>query len=169
VLLDAARTPSQRREIEPRWQLAVFLAALCHDAGKPVTDLIGIYAYFLDWREGRSRQHTALANLSADRIVGADGLEWIEEGGHGTHRLAAGVAQWQSWPTNLVYELVVKADQSSVERDLRTLGVAMAEYDLGVPVERHLTDVMRRLVKEGTWLVNQPGARGSHGVLVLKP
>lgn len=25
--------------MEPRWQLAVFLAALCHDAGKPVTDL----------------------------------------------------------------------------------------------------------------------------------
>ncbi|MFA7098079.1 MAG: TraI domain-containing protein, partial [Gammaproteobacteria bacterium] len=39
VLLDAAKTPSRRREMEPRWQLAVFLAALCHDAGKPVTDL----------------------------------------------------------------------------------------------------------------------------------
>lgn len=105
VLLDAAKTPYQRREMEPRWQLAVFLAALCHDAGKPVTDLVvtnmdrttlwkpikedlydwarknGIEAYFLDWREGRARQHTALSNLIADRIIGAEALEWIEEGG----------------------------------------------------------------------------------------
>ena len=40
VLLDAAKTPSQRREMEPRWQFAVFAAALCHDAGKPVTDIV---------------------------------------------------------------------------------------------------------------------------------
>lgn len=183
VLLDAAKTPSQRREMEPRWQLAVFLAALCHDAGKPVTDLIvtdrdrtaiwkpikedlyawatrsGIDAYFLDWREGRSRQHTALANLIADRIIGTDALEWIEEGGTELIVWLLESLNGNPGPTNLVYDLVVKADQSSVERDLKTLGVAMAGYDLGVPVERHLTDVMRRFVKEGTWLVNQPGAR----------
>ena len=183
VLLDAARTPLQRREMEPRWQLAVFLAALCHDAGKPVTDLIvtnrdrtaiwkpikedlypwatrsGIDAYFLDWREGRSRQHTALANLIADRIIGSEALEWIEEGGTELIVWLLESLNGNPGPTNLVYDLVVKADQSSVERDLKTLGVAMAGYDLGVPVERHLTDVMRRFVKEGTWLVNQPGAR----------
>ena len=183
VLLDAAKTPSQRREMEPRWQLAVFLAALCHDAGKPVTDLIvtdrdrtaiwkpikedlyawatrsGIDAYFLDWREGRSRQHTALANLIADRIIGTDALEWIEEGGTELIVWLLESLNGNPGPTNLVYDLVVKADQSSVERDLKTLGVAMAGYDLGVPVERHLTDVMRRFVKEGIWLVNQPGAR----------
>ena len=183
VLLDAVKTPSQRREMEPRWQLAVFLAALCHDAGKPVTDLIvtnrdrtaiwkpikedlyawatrsGIDAYYLDWREGRSRQHTALANLIADRIIGTDALEWIEEGGTELIVWLLESLNGNPGPTNLVYDLVVKADQSSVERDLRTLGVAMAGYDLGVPIERHLTDVMRRFVKEGTWLVNQPGAR----------
>lgn len=183
VLLDAARTPAQRREMEPRWQLAVFLAALCHDAGKPVTDLIvtnrdrtsiwkpikedlypwasrsSIDAYFLDWREGRSRQHTALANLIADRIIGAEALEWIEEGGTELIVWLLESLNGNPGPTNPVYELVVKADQSSVERDLKTLGVAMAGYELGVPVERHLTDVMRRFVKEGTWLVNQPGAR----------
>jgi conjugal transfer pilus assembly protein TraI len=62
-------------------------------------------------------------------------------------------------PTNLIYDLVIKADQTSVERDLKTLGVAMAGYDLGVPVERHLIDIMRRLVREGVWLINLPGAR----------
>ncbi len=183
VLLDAAKTPSQRREMEPRWQLAVFLAALCHDAGKPVTDLIvtnkdrtaiwkpikedlyawamknGIEAYFLDWREGRARQHTALSNLIADRIIGAETLEWIEEGGTELIVWLMESLTCNPSPTNLIHDLVIKADQTSVERDLKTLGVAMAGYDLGVPVERHLTDIMRRFVKEGVWLVNEPGAR----------
>lgn len=183
VLLDAARTPSQRREMEPRWQLAVFLAALCHDAGKPVTDLTvtdrdrtaiwkpikedlytwasrcGIDAYFLDWREGRSRQHTALANLIADRMIGTEALEWIGEGDTELIVWLMESLNCNPGPTNPIYDLVLKADQTSVERDLKTLGVAMAGYDLGVPVERHLTDVMRRFIKEGAWLVNQPGAR----------
>lgn len=183
VLLDAAKTPSQRREMEPRWQFAVFAAALCHDAGKPVTDLTvtnkdrtavwkpikedlydwatrnRIDAYFLDWREGRSRQHTVLSNLIADRIIGTEALEWIEEGGTELIVWLLESLNCNPGPTNMIHDLVVKADQTSVERDLKTLGVAMAGYDLGVPVERHLTDIMRRYVKEGVWLVNEPGAR----------
>lgn len=194
VLLDAAKTPSQRREMEPRWQFAVFAAALCHDAGKPVTDLVvsnrdrtavwkpikedlsgwaarhGIEAYFLDWREGRSRQHTALANLIADRIIGTEALEWIEEGGTELIVWLLESLNCNPCPANQIHDLVVKADQTSVERDLKSLGVAMAGYDLGVPVERHLTDVMRRLIREGAWLVNEPGARlwniGGHLYLI---
>lgn len=194
VLLDAAKTPSQRRKMEPRWQFAVFAAALCHDAGKPVTDLVvtnrdrtavwkaikedlydwarknKVDAYFLDWREGRLRQHTALSNLIADRIIGTEALEWIEEGGTELIVWLLESLNCNPGPANLIHDLVIKADQTSVERDLKSLGVAMAGYDLGVPVERHLTDIMRRLVKEGAWLVNEPGARlwniGGHLYLI---
>jgi conjugal transfer pilus assembly protein TraI len=183
VLLDAAKTPSQRREMEPRWHFAVFVAALCHDAGKPVTDLVvanrdrtavwkpikedlydwakknKIDAYFLDWRDGRSRQHTALSNLIADRIIGTEALEWIEEGGTELIVWLLESLNCNPGPANLIHDLVIKADQTSVERDLKSLGVAMAGYDLGVPVERHLTDIMRRFVREGVWLINEPGAR----------
>ena len=183
VLLKSAVSPMHRREMEPRWQLAVFLAAMCHDAGKPVTDLTvtnkdrtatwhpisenlydwairhGVNAYFLEWREGRGKQHTALSSLIAERIIGARSLAWIAE-------VDTDLVVWlmeslagNPGPTNLIYDLVSKADQSSVERDLKTLGVAMAGYELGVPVERHLIDIMRRYVREGMWLINIPGAR----------
>lgn len=183
VLLKSAVSPLHRREMEPRWQLAVFLAAMCHDAGKPVTDLTvtnkdrtttwhpisedlydwaishGVNAYFLEWREGRGKQHTALSSLIAERIIGARSLAWIAE-------VDTDLVVWlmeslagNPGPTNLIYDLVSKADQSSVERDLKTLGVAMAGYELGVPVERHLIDIMRRFVREGVWLINLPGAR----------
>jgi conjugal transfer pilus assembly protein TraI len=183
VLLKSAISPKHRREMEPRWQLAVFLAALCHDAGKPVTDLTvtdkdrtstwhpitddlhvwatrhGINAYFLEWREGRGRQHTALSSLIAERIIGVESLAWIAEGETELVVWLMESLACNPGPTNLIYDLVIKADQTSVERDLKTLGVAMAGYDLGVPVERHLIDIMRRFVREGVWLVNQPGAR----------
>ncbi|MFH1869286.1 MAG: MobH family relaxase [Pseudomonadota bacterium] len=183
VLLKSAISPKHRREMEPRWQLAVFLAALCHDAGKPVTDLTvtnkdrtstwhpitddlhvwatrnGINAYFLEWREGRGRQHTALSSLIAERIIGVESLAWIAEGETELVVWLMESLACNPGPTNLIYDLVIKADQTSVERDLKTLGVAMAGYDLGVPVERHLIDIMRRFVREGMWLVNQPGAR----------
>lgn len=183
VLLKSAVSPLHRREMEPRWQLAVFLAAMCHDAGKPVTDLTvtnkdrtstwhpitedlydwavknSVNAYFLEWREGRGKQHTALSSLIAERIIGAESMAWIAE-------VDTDLVVWlmeslagNPGPTNLIYDLVIKADQTSVERDLKTLGVAMAGYDLGVPVERHLIDIMRRFVREGVWLVNLPGAR----------
>jgi len=194
VLLDAAKTPAQRREMEHRWQLAVFLAGMCHDAGKPVTDLTvtdkdrtttwspitedlitwatrgRINAYFLAWREGRARQHTALSSLIGERIIGAETLAWIAKGETElVVWLLESLASNPS-PTNLIHDLVIMADQTSVERDLKTLGVAMAGYDLGVPVERHLTDIMRRLVREGMWLINEAGARlwniGGHLYLV---
>lgn len=183
VLLQGAQSPQHRREMEPRWQLAVFLAALCHDAGKPVTDLTitnkdrsstwspitedlyawakrnKVDAYFLDWREGRARQHTALSSLIAERIIGSESLAWIAESETELVVWLMESLACNPSPSNLIHDLVVKADQSSVERDLKTLGVAMAGYDIGVPVERHLTDIMRRFVREGVWLVNEPGAR----------
>lgn len=183
VLLDIAKSPARRREMEPRWQLAVFLAALCHDAGKPATDMTianrdrssiwkpikeslftwanrcGVDAYFLDWREGRARQHTAMANLVADRIIGTDALVWIEEGGIELIVWLMESLNANPSPVNPLHGLIILADQTSVERDLKTIGATMAGYDLGVPVERLLIDIMRRLVREGIWLVNEPGAR----------
>lgn len=180
---DLGKTPAERREMEPRWQLAIFLAALCHDAGKPVTDLTitssdrtvvwkpivenlhawadrcGVDAYFLDWREGRGRQHTSMANLIAERIIGTESFVWLEEGGLELVLWLMESLNSNPSPVNPIHKIVVQADQASVERDLKTIGATMAGYDIGVPVERLLIDVMHRLVKEGIWQINEPGAR----------
>jgi len=183
LLLDLGSTPAQRRQIEPRWQLTAFVAGLCHDVGKPATDLVvtshdrtkvwkpltenlsdwatanDISAYFLDWRPGRAKQHVALSNLLADRIIGAETLGWIEEGGTELVVWLMEALNANPGARNPLFDLVATSDQASVERDMKTLGVAMAGYELGVPVERHLTDIMRRLIREGVWQVNEPGAR----------
>ena len=104
VLLPGDQTPRRRREMEPRWHSAVFLAALCHDVGKPITDLTAtsqdgetvwdpfcedLYAwairnqidrYFLRWRKNRGTSHTSVSLLLVERIIGRNGLGWIAQG-----------------------------------------------------------------------------------------
>ncbi len=183
TLVHADASPKQRREIEPRWQLAVFLAGLCHDAGKPMTDLTvsndardkvwhpvreglydwasrhGVDAYFIDWRPGRARRHVNMSVLAAERIIGTDALDLI---GDGSMELVEWMMESLSGAPcagNMLHDLVIKADQMSVERDLASMGAVMAGYDIGVPVERLLVDLMRRFVREGVWSINVPGAR----------
>lgn len=186
VLLPGDQTPRRRRELEPRWQLAVFLAALCHDVGKPVTDLVvtsrdgekvwnpfieDLYSwavrnevdrYFLHWRENRGKNHTAISSLLVERIVSPKGLAWIAEGETDLVLWMMEAINGQPSQENMIHDLVIRSDQVSVEKDLRSLGEAFAGYELGVPVERFLIDIMRRLVREGNWCINEPGARLWH-------
>lgn len=183
VLLPGGQTPLRRREIEPRWQLALFLAGLCHDAGKPISDLVvtsrdgastwnpfvddlhawamhnQVDRYFLHWRANRGKNHTVMSILVARRIIGEEGLAWIAEGDRDLVLWMFEVINGQKTPENILYDLVVRSDQISVTRDHGSVHKDLAGYDLGIPVERILVDIMRRLLREGRWTVNAPGSR----------
>lgn len=183
VLLPGGQTPLRRREIEPRWQLALFLAGLCHDAGKPISDLVvtsrdgvstwnpfvddlhawaihnQVDRYFLHWRANRGKNHTVMSILVARRIIGEDGLAWIAEGDRDLVLWMFEVINGQKTSENMLYDLVIRSDQISVTRDHSSVHKDLAGYDLGIPVERILVDVMRRLLREGRWTVNAPGSR----------
>ena len=183
VLLPGDQTPRRRREIEPRWHVAVFLSALCHDIGKPITDLKvtsqdgekswnpfaedlyswasanAVNHYFLHWRPNRGRDHTSVSILLAERIIGRNTMGWIYGGDPELVLWMTESIACQPSQTNMIHNLVVRSDQVSVARDMETLGSVFAGYDIGVPVERMLLDIMRRLVRESTWTVNVPGSR----------
>ncbi len=186
VLLPGEQAPRRRRELEPRWHLAVYLAALCHDLGKPVTDLVvtsrdsakiwnpyaedlyawanrhGVDRYFLHWRENRGKKHTVVSPLIVERIIGQQGLTWISDGDGELVLWMLETINGHPSAENPIHDLVVRSDQASVERDLRSLGVAFADYEIGLPVERFLVDIMRRLVRDGNWRINDPGSRLWH-------
>jgi len=182
-LIRGVVTPQQRHLIEPRWKLAIFLAGICHDLGKVVTDFtvtdrsnevkwhpykMGVYEwatennlenYFIHWREGRGKAHSSIASTLLNEVVDKETLNWISDG-------SIDVMQWlteslNNAPSakNQIYDNVIKSDQFSVERDLKSMGVAMAGYEIGVPIERYLNDIMKNLVREGIWRINEPGAR----------
>lgn len=182
-LIRGVVTPQQRRVIEPRWRLTVFLAGLCHDLGKVVTDLTvtdrensqkwrpynqslydwaishGIENYFLHWQEGRGKKHTHVSSTLIDAVISKETLDWISDGS--TDALIWLTESLNNNPgsSNQIHNFIVRADQLSVERDLKSMGAAMAGYEIGVPIERYLTDIMRRLVQEGIWRINEPSAR----------
>ena len=182
-LIRGVTTPQQRRVIEPRWRLAVFLAGICHDLGKVVTDLTvtdranaqrwrpyhqGVYDwalshdienYFLHWQEGRGRRHTNVSSTLIDAVIVKESFDWISDGSTDVVIWLTESLNSNPGQTNQIHDYVVRADQLSVERDLKTMGVTMAGYEIGVPVERYLTDIMRRLVREGVWRINEPSAR----------
>jgi conjugal transfer pilus assembly protein TraI len=58
-----------------------------------------------------------------------------------------------------VGRLVARADQASVESDLRESRIDPDAVSLGVPLDRYLLDAMRRMVRGGRWQINVAGAR----------
>ena len=182
-LIRGVITPQQRRLIEPRWRLAAFLAGICHDLGKVVTDLTvtdrageekwrpykyGIYRwaesnrienYFLHWTEGRGKNHTNVSSTLIDAVITKESFDWIGAGSTDAVIWLTESLNNNPGSSNQIHNFVVKADQLSVERDLKSMGAAMAGYEIGVPIERYLTDIMRRLVQESIWRINEPGAR----------
>jgi conjugal transfer pilus assembly protein TraI len=182
-LIRGVVTPQQRRVIESRWKLSVFLAGICHDLGKVVTDISvtnrdneliwdpyseGLHEwansnkidnYFLHWQEGRGKKHVTISITLIFSIVSRESMGWINKGSNDAWVWLNESLSNNPGSTNQIHNFVVKADQLSVERDLKSMGVAMAGYEIGVPVERYLTDIMRRLVQEGIWRINEPSAR----------
>lgn len=182
-LIRGVITPQQRRVIEPRWKLTVFLAGICHDLGKVVTDISvtdranglkwrpykhGLYDwaiehkidnYFLHWNEGRGKKHVSVSSTIMPLVVDRGTMDWISDGSTDAWVWLNESLNNNPGATNQIHNFVVKADQLSVERDLKSMGVVMAGYEIGVPVERYLTDIMRRLVQEGIWRINEPSAR----------
>jgi conjugal transfer pilus assembly protein TraI len=176
------RGPAERRELEPRWRLAAGLAGLCHDVGKPVSDLSvsdregrttwrpllgsladwaaesGVNRYFLRWRECRHARHETFGLLVLERILTPEVTSWLVDADpevmQGLISAVAGIDDGA-----VLGSLVTEADRASVERDLRENRIDPAATSLGVPVDRYLLDAMRRLVRGGRWQINVPGAR----------
>ena len=176
------RSPAERRELEPRWRLAAGLAGLCHDVGKPVSDLSvserdgrttwrpllesladwaaanGVEHYFLRWRERRHTRHETFGLLVLERVLTPQVTAWLVDADPEIMQaLLAAVAGIDDGA--VLGSLVTEADQASVERDLRENHIDPAATALGVPVDRYLLDAMRRLARGGRWQINVPGAR----------
>lgn len=182
IIFIASGTPVEKKELEPRWRVAAALGGLFHDIGKPVSDLSitdedgryqwnpfletlshwtttnRIERYFIRWRDGRCKRHEQFSILVLNRVMTPELLAWLTQ--PGPEILQAMLeAIGNTDPEHVLSKLVIEADQTSVQRDLKAQRISVDDNALGVPVERYLLDAMRRLLASSQWLVNQRDAR----------
>jgi len=181
VLFGIGSTPLERKGQEPRWRLAVCLAGLLHDIGKPVSDLSildrdgstqwnpylenltdwaaknGVDRYFLRWRDKRHQRHEQFSVLVTERVLTPECLSYLTQ--HGPEIMQAMLEAIAGVDRGAMFHtLVIEADRKSVERDLKANHIPV-DTSLGVPVEKYLLDAMRRLIGSGRWTANTRGAR----------
>lgn len=178
--------PKDARETEPRWRLGVLLAGLIHDAGKAVSDIrissdtqkenrswqphresladwceeYQVQRYFPSWTENRHAKHEQYSPMLMGKLIPVQTLDWLHEVSDGPYIVeamldAAGVAK----SSHVVSKLVKQADKTSVERDLRKHHTGINREGISVPVDKHLLDAIRSLLRSKTWTFNQKDAR----------
>jgi len=173
---DHELTPGEASKRLRRWYVAGIVAALFHDAGKPLTDVIvmsfdgtkkwvmgtetihewavanNLTRYFINWERGRQNKHITHTNT----LIGIYTSVELLEGGADIWQALLDAVAGQPGPLT---EAVRVADSRSVKADRERGAVAGANTNTGVPVQRLCVDAMRQLVEEGSWTLNEPGSR----------
>lgn len=187
IMFARGEPPEVRREIEPVWQCAVFVAGLAHDIGKPLSDLKvtdasgeNIWAgqgetlmawlrrtktqrYFLHWRQRRHMRHESLTPLVLPQVIPPATMAYLNRAGPELYEqllfsISARDFQVQDQEHNPIFTLVRDADKHSTAKDISDPVTAGLPGALGVPLERYIMDAIRRLV-QNQWTCNKPGSR----------
>ncbi|WP_081630733.1 MobH family relaxase [Thioalkalivibrio sp. ALE16] len=170
----------RRKELNLRFRYAVMVAALCHDIGKPVTDINvmdssgeirwnpfgmtiprwasknGVDRYFVYWNRGRHRRHEPASLTMLDAIMGSRGKEFLTDVPSDILNETLEAITGDASPLNVIAKIVKQADSSSTSADKQQ---TVAVYGgTGIPVERYYLSAIRRLLKDHKWKPNKPGS-----------
>lgn len=176
---DSRRPPSERSRRAIRWNVAGLLCGLLHDTGKAVTDMHVVFPpeglrwihsentieewaqehnlskYYIEWQKGRHNRHIQKSYALVMKLCPPTTLTWLIEGGEDI--LDALMDAIVGNEDSALYRPLMTADGRSTQLDMAS-GEA-PQFMTGVPVMKLVTSAMTRLVQDGTWLCNQPGAR----------
>lgn len=174
----------KRRELEPRWRYATFLAALCCELHRLLSQMIvvsqdggewpvhqggladwlranGGKRYYVRWiKEGESFTGGS-ATLVASKIIPESAMQYLQEGHHNiiAAMLEAIAGDGKRSKGNQISEIVEKIRKKVAERDEALAPSNYGKLTVGAQLEPYLLDAMRRLVSDGSWAVNKKKAR----------
>lgn len=195
---DYSLFPAQRLVRENRWYVAAVIAALMHDLGKVLSDVIvadergerrwdpmgppipawaqanGIDRYYLTWNPDRHDVHRDLSATLIARFLPQELLVWLRESGPDIYSEMVNAMSGRDDSKRLA-TIVAGADSKSVELDMQKHGGdASRQFGMGtgVPIPAFVLDTMIHFLGQKDWLVNEPGHRvwvlGGH-VFVVWP
>lgn len=177
---DMTNYPSQNRLLEQRWSYACFIAGLCHDLGKAVSDMtvtdksgshqwspysetllewatrLKIDRYYIHYRPNRHKRHSAFSVKVFSHIARTDGEVFLSDvSDQLMHDVIDAVMGSSSSLANLV-AYVSKADALSCEEDRKRNPVADTGtgHTAAAPAHKFIFDSIRRCIEEKVWVPN---------------
>lgn len=190
-------TITERRNLEPRWRRATFIAGLCCEVHRPLSHLIvtdeagnewspylgpltdwlkvrHVARYFLKWRPN-ALESRSLGLFALPHVVAAEVLQDLASGNTQIvpHLLAtiAGLPIYRDH--NVLETLVRRALALVIDRFLLASAERYGKPQLGSHLERYLVDALRRLVAaNANWTPNTDKSRvwyGADGMFLVWP
>ena len=190
-------TISTRRQVEPRWRHATFLAGLCSEIHRTLSTVVVINdrgdewpcylgpltswlhqtrskRFFVRWL-ANAQESRALGLFALPQVVPAETMQHLAQGN--TVAIPQMMACLSGLPIfreqNILVDLVKRAAALVIDRDLVASANRYGRPILGAHIERYLIDAMRRLVVSlNAWAPNQERSRvwyGSDGLFIVWP
>ena len=185
----------RRFYIQPKWSLAVFLAGLCSQNYRTMNSMVVISRdnkqwaplldHLYDWATSSQidRYHVrwledspvsgakATSSYSINHIVPPDVLQFLaSDNNQIVQAMTADIAGVDTNASeNPITRIVAPIITRVIEEDLNRSATNYGHLVIGAHLEPHLVDAMRRLVRGGKWVPNQPGGRvwvGREGVFI---
>ena len=195
VMIGSMDLPVRRKQKETAWRYAAFLAGLCHDIGKPVTDLTahvdgggqwnpmadslvewgqrcGADHYYLNWQPNRHKMHEQFYAMLVSKIAGPEGIEYLGSIGFEAVGWVLSLNQAATMDQKKMSELVTKGDMLSVENDLRTHAGGASVAVAGINLEKVVQDALLNRFRLDIWSTNKLGSRAwktASGVFLVWP
>lgn len=185
----------RRYALQPKWILASMTAGMCSQLHRSLTAMTvlgesgvrwqpllqplydwaqteGIDRYFVRWLTARDASAAGAQATSAflvGHVCPAEVIQWLaEDNAEVIPAMTAAIAGADE-DANPIARIIGPLLPRLVERDLANAAEHYGKLSVGFQLEPHLIDAMRRLVRDGSWTCNQPGAAlwiGAEGAFI---
>jgi conjugal transfer pilus assembly protein TraI len=176
----------RRNSLLPKWTLATFLAGLCsqcfrtfntlsvltrdNEQWQPLLGMLYDWCvdceadvYFVRWMEEMHiRGEQATASYAISSVIPKDVLQFLSEDNNQIlQAMTAAIAGVDpNTSENPIARLIAPVITRVIEGDRQRTAENYGHLVIGAHLEPHLLDAMRRLVKNGTWIANNPMSGG---------
>ncbi|WP_341744811.1 MobH family relaxase [Azonexus hydrophilus] len=183
-----------RRELEPRWRYAAFLAGLCCELHRPLGRMVVVTAsgnewpmhsvgiaewiesqhetrYFIRWSDEGHPFSMGMSSILANKIIPAHAMQYLQAGDAKIiPAMLEAIIDDGAAKNNPLADLIARIRKKVIDRDLLLSPHNYGKFTVGMHLEPHLVDAMRALVGKGVWKINEKKARiwyGKDGMFIV--
>lgn len=184
----------ERRQLEPRWRYATFLAGICCELHRPITNMIVVNSdgkewpsfqkslgewlgddddrFFVRWVSAGKGVGQGASSYLLYKIIPEESLQYLHQGTNQIVPTMLDVITGVATPSERgpMHVIIDEVRAKVFDRDAALRPTQYGKLTVGTHIEPHLLDAMRRLTTDGTWQINAHKARlwyGTDGLFLV--